>query len=209
MLPTPAEVDCPFVGEHVEWRSGRNFTPSRTRGFRMTDLDRAEQYRLAETLIGEQNFTNGLAAAVVAAIAGAFGWGVVSMATGYMVGWVAIGLGVLVGYGMQVFGRGLTAKFSAAAAALAVFGCLAGNLAGAILYDARTYGLSARDIFSGMTLDDVVAFYSGTLTFMDLVFWLLAVGAAWQFAPRRLSVDEEIAIRRYEERPDAGQGMIS
>ncbi len=175
----------------------------------MTDVEKAEQYRLAESLIAEQNFVNGLAAAVVASIAGAIAWGAISMATGYMIGWVAIGLGVLVGYGMQMFGKGLTAKYSAVAAVLAVVGCLGGNLAAAVMFEVKNYGASVGEVFSTLTMRDIIAFYTETLEIMDLVFWLLAVGAAWQFAPRQLADEEELAMRAYAERPNAGQGMIS
>ena len=174
----------------------------------MTDAKRAEQYRIAETLIAEQNFVNGLAAAIVAAIAGALGWGVISVATGYMIGWVAIGVGVLVGYGMQVFGRGLTAKYSLFAAVLAVVGCLVGNLAAAIMFEMRSYGLSFSGVLSGLTLNDIVTFYTETLEVMDLVFWVLALGAAWSFAPRKLTPEEQTAMRAWSERPDPGHGMI-
>ncbi len=175
----------------------------------MTDVERAEQYRLAEALIAEQNFVNGLAAGVVASIAGAIAWGAISIATGYMIGWVAIGLGVLVGYGMQVFGKGLTAKYSAVAAVLAVVGCLGGNFAAAVMFEVKNYGVPVGDVLSTLTMRDIVAFYTETLEIMDLVFWALAVGAAWQFAPRNLTDEEGFAMRAFADRPDAGQGMIS
>ena len=174
----------------------------------MTDAEQAEQYRIAETLIGEQNFVNGLAAAVVATIAGALGWGVISVATGYMIGWVAIGIGVLVGYGMQVFGRGLTAKYSAVAAILAVIGCLAGNFAAQVMFVMKISGVSAGDVVAGLTIRDIIAFYTETLEVMDLVFWVLALGAAWSFAPRKLTPDEEMAMRAWADRPDSSQGFI-
>ncbi len=174
----------------------------------MTDAEQAEQYRIAETLIGEQNFVMGLAAAVVATLAGALGWGAISVATGYMIGWVAIGLGVLVGYGMQVFGRGLTAKYSAVAAILSVIGCLGGNLAAQVMFEMKLTGLPVGDIVSGLTIDDLIAFYTETLEAMDLVFWLLAVGAAWSFATRKLTPEEELAMRAWAERPDSSQGFI-
>ncbi|MDJ0908517.1 MAG: hypothetical protein QNI99_04965 [Woeseiaceae bacterium] len=174
----------------------------------MTDAQQAEQYRIAETLIGEQNFIMGLAAAVVATLAGALGWGAISVATGSMIGFVAIGLGVLVGYGMQVFGRGLTAKYSAVAAILSVIGCLAGNFVAGVMFQMKATGLSPGDILTGLTIDDLIAFYADTLQPMDLVFWALALGAAWSFATRKLTPDEESAMRAWAERPDSSQGFI-
>ena len=174
----------------------------------MTDAEQAEHYRVAEALIGEQNFINGLAAAVVATIAGALGWGAISVATGYMIGWVAIGIGVLVGYGMQVFGKGLTAKYSAVAAVLAVVGCLAGNFAAAVMFEMKSYGASVSDVLTGLTINDIIAFYTQTLEAMDLLFWALALGAAWSFATRKLTPDEEMAMRAWAERPDSSQGYI-
>lgn len=175
----------------------------------MTEVDKQAQYRLAEGLVQAQNFMAGTLAALVAAVAGAIVWGGIAMATGYMIGWVAIGVGILVGWGMQTFGKGLTAKFSAVAAVLAVLGCAGGNFAAMVMFAVSEYGVSATELLQSLSFTDLVGFYRETLTIMDLVFWLFAVGAAWQFAPRKLTEEEAMAVYAWEHRPVEEQSFIS
>ena len=168
----------------------------------------AEHYRLAESLIAEQNLGAGIAASVVAALAGAFAWGVAAVVIGQVPAWFAIGLGALVGYGMQLFGRGLTTKYSVIAAGLAIVGCLAGYVAAAIIYEARDSADSIGDILSKLYFADIVGFFVRELGFLDVFFLILAAVAAWYFAQRDLTREQEFAIRAWADRPDPTQGLI-
>lgn len=170
----------------------------------MSDVDKAGQYQLAEQLLSEQNIVNGTVAAAVASFAGALAWGAITVATGYMIGWVAIGVGFAVGYGMQVFGKGLDARFSVIAAVLAIIGCAVGNLVGALIFEARTYDVPIQNILGALTLEDIIAFYAETLEIMDFVFWLFAMAAAWQVASRKLTPEEAGALHEYRNRPEGG-----
>ena len=173
----------------------------------MSEVDVGAQYRLAEKLYGEQNFVNGAVAGLVASLAAAVVWGGISVATGYMIGYVAIGVGIAVGYGVQVFGKGLSVKYSLIAALFGFLGCMLGNLVAGILFEAKDYGAAIGDIVASLTVNDIIAFYAETLEIMDLLFWFFAVGAAWQFAPRKLTEEEALAVYAYENR--AGQQSIA
>ncbi len=177
---------------------------------RVSDEEKlAERYRLAESLIAEQNFSGGVVAAVIAMFAGALGWGVATVVVGAVPAWFAIALGALVGYGMQLFGRGLTTKYSVVAAVLAVIGCLAGTLVAAIIYRSNRSIEQIREIVSTLRFEDLLDFYASTLEIIDVLFWFLAAAAAWYFAQRDLSQEEDFAMRAWAERPDPSQGMIS
>ncbi len=175
---------------------------------RMNDENLAEHYRLAEALIAEQSFGAGIAAAMVAALAGAMAWGVAAVVVGAVPSWFAIGLGALVGYGMQLFGKGLSAKYSIAAAFIAMLGCLAGYVAAAIIYEARGSADSIADILSKLHLADIIGFFVRELGFIDVFFLALAAITAWYFAQRDLDRDQLFAVRKYFERPDPTRGMI-
>ncbi len=174
----------------------------------MTDAKLAERYRIAERLIAEQNFSAGVAAALFAMLAGALGWGLATVAIGAVPAWFAIALGALVGYGMQLFGRGLTTKYSVVAAVLAIVGCLAGTLVAAIIYQSNRSIEQIRDTLSTLSFTDLIDFYSRTLEIIDVFFWLLAAVAAWYFAQRDLTEEQDFAMRAWAERPDPSQGYI-
>lgn len=161
----------------------------------------AAQLALAEQLLSQQNFVNGTAAGIIAMLAAAVGWGVITVMTGYNYSLVAIGVGLLIGYAIQLGGKGLSARYSAVAAVLSVLGCAGGNLMAGVIYEAQYMDADVLDVLFTLTAEDIVAFYSETLAFMDLVFWLVAVAASWQFAQRRLTDEEAMALYTYEHQP--------
>lgn len=169
-----------------------------------TEHNVAGQLALAQQLLSEQNFVNGVAAGIIAMLASAVAWGVITVLTGYNYSLVAIGVGLLVGFAIQLGGKGLSAKYSAVAALLAVLGCLGGNLMAGVIYEAQYAEAAVTDILFSLSFDDIVAFYSATLEFMDLIFWLVAVAASWQIAQRRLTDEEAMALYTYENQPHQG-----
>ena len=174
----------------------------------MNDDKLVESYQLAEALIAEQNFAAAIGAGVVAALAGALAWGVAAVIVGAVPSWFAIGLGALVGYGMQLFGKGLTAKYSIAAAFIAIFGCLAGYVAAAIIYESKGSADTIGEIIGKLHLADIVGFFVRELGFLDVLFLVLAAATAWYFAQRDLTRDQRFAVRKFAERPDPTQGVI-
>lgn len=142
----------------------------------VNDEEKRRNYALAEQLLSEQNFSRGLLAGTAAMLAAAFVYGLFGGAFGFL----ALGIGAAVGYAMQVFGRGIETRFTAAALILAVIGCLAGNLVIAAAYSPSYASL--------MTV------WLSTFEVIDLVYWLLAAWAAIYWAPRPLSREERLAV---------------
>ena len=67
------------------------------------------QYR--EKLKLEQNLPMGIASGAGAATVGAAVWALVTVGTGYQIGWMAVGVGFLVGYSIRFFGKGIDPIF--------------------------------------------------------------------------------------------------
>ena len=174
----------------------------------MNDEKLATSYRLAESLIAEQSFGAGIGAGIVAALVGALAWGVTAVIVGAVPAWFAIGLGALVGYGMQLFGKGLSTKYSIAAAFLAIFGCLTGYVAAAIIYEAKGSADTIAEIIEKLYLADIVGFFVRELGFLDVLFLALAAVTAWYFAQRDLNREQRFAVRSYLERRDPEKGLI-
>jgi hypothetical protein len=162
-----------------------------------TAAQRAEQFRLAEKLLSEQNLAAGIAGGLVGAVGGAIAWGAITIATGTVYSPVAIGVGALAGWGVQVFGRGVTNAYGYIAMALAVVGCLLGVLAETV-FAPRSAGVSIMDVIRSLTLEDVIAIYQYSLGLFDLVAWAVAAWMASILAKRRLSREEGLAIYMYE-----------
>ncbi|MCZ6827293.1 MAG: hypothetical protein O7D88_07320, partial [Gammaproteobacteria bacterium] len=69
-----------------------------------------------ETLRSEQSLLVGTLAGFVASLAGAGVWAAVTVLTEYQIGWMAVGIGVLVGFSMRFAGKGIDQTFGIAGA---------------------------------------------------------------------------------------------
>lgn len=131
-----------------------------------------------EQMDTDSNLLMGLIGGGVAMLVGAMIWGAVTYFTNYQIGWMAIGLGYLVGLAVKYFGRGKSPIFGISSAALALIGCVLGNL---LFYSgliAREEGASFMEVFFFFLLSPFAAIELFTLAFefMDLLFYGLA---AW------------------------------
>jgi hypothetical protein len=135
---------------------------------------------------GSGNVLLGILAGSVAALIGAVIWAVITAATGFQIGFMAIGVGLLAGMGVRIGGQGSGALYSFIGAALALFGCLAGNLfAGCFAvaeYLTRDAGqtVSFLDVLLTPAMWPVIM--EATFSPMDILFYLIAIYEGWRFA---------------------------
>src|SRR5688500_12631756 len=124
----------------------------------------------------QPNLLMGLIGGGIAMLAGAVVWGAITYFTEYQIGWMSIGVGFLVGLALRFFGKGKTMIFGISGAALALIGCLLGNL---IFYSgviARMEGTSFLDVFFTLLITPTAALEVFTIAFdfMDIFFYALA-----------------------------------
>ena len=129
-----------------------------------------------EQLDDQPNLFMGLVGGVIAMLVSALVWGVISYFTEYQIGWMAIGVGFLVGIAIRFFGKGKTVTFGISGAVLALVGCVLGNL---IFYSgviAREEGLSFLEVFFLMLLSPaaVMEVFTIAFDFRDILFYALA-----------------------------------
>lgn len=129
-----------------------------------------------ETLDDQPNLFMGLVGGAIAMLVGAIVWGAITYFTGYQIGWMAIGVGFLVGVALRFFGKGKTITFGISGAILALIGCLLGNLmfyAGAI---AQEEGMSFLGVLFLLLINPAAILEVFTLAFdfRDLFFYAIA-----------------------------------
>lgn len=126
----------------------------------------------------ESNLLMGLIGGGVAMLVGAIVWGVVTYLTEYQIGWMAIGVGFLVGIAVKFFGRGKTAIFGISSAVLALIGCVLGNLIFYSGFIAREEGVPFFEVFFFFlfTPAALIEIFTVAFDFMDILFYGLA---AW------------------------------
>ncbi|MBV8750836.1 MAG: hypothetical protein JO103_14110, partial [Candidatus Eremiobacteraeota bacterium] len=70
----------------------------------------------------------GTVGAIIGALIGAIIWAAISASTNFQIGWMAVGVGFLAGYGMRTLGGGRDRADGTVAAIVALLGCALGNV---------------------------------------------------------------------------------
>jgi hypothetical protein len=149
------------------------------------------QLRFAlEQLRSQQNLVGGALAGLAASAVGAAAWAGITVATGYQIGWMAIGVGFLVGLAVRMAGKGIDSVFGVVGGALALLGCAAGNLLAVCGIVAGQEGMAFADVLAG--LDPTVARELMVASFspMDVLFYALAVYEGYKLSFRQISQQE-------------------
>jgi hypothetical protein len=137
-----------------------------------------------EQLDDQPNLLMGLIGGVIAMLVSAIVWGAITYFTEYQIGWIAIGVGFLVGIAIRFFGRGKSVTFGISGAALALIGCVLGNLMFYSGVIAQEEGSSFLEVFFFFLLSPAAAIELFTLAFdfMDIFFYALAAYAGFSTA---------------------------
>lgn len=126
----------------------------------------------------ESNLIMGVIGGGVAMLVGAILWGVITYVTEYQIGYMAIGVGFLVGIAVRFFGKGKTPIYGISSAALALLGCVLGNLFFYSGFIAREEGVAFLEVFFFFLFSpvDLIELFVIAFDFMDILFYVLA---AW------------------------------
>lgn len=155
-------------------------------------FDSAKLAEYQRRIESEQSLMFGAIAGLAAALIGASLWAVVTVLTEYQIGWMAVAIGCLVGLGVRYFGKGMSKTFGIMGAVLALFGCLLGNLLSAIGFAAQANNVPLGTVLGMLTPGLAVQLLRETFSFMDVVFYAIAIYQGYQFSFRQ-PTDEELA----------------
>jgi hypothetical protein len=125
----------------------------------------------------EQNLSLAVMGGAVAALIGAALWAAITVFTQFQIGWMAIGVGFLVGFAVRWLGKGIGLSFGIAGAVLSLLGCLLGNLMSACGFVALKKAVPLMMILKPALLKPALAFELLKAAFhpMDILFYAIAV----------------------------------
>jgi hypothetical protein len=147
---------------------------------------------LLEKLRLEQNPGLAIASALVAAALGALVWAVVTVLTGYQIGYMAIGVGLLVGFSVRHFGKGIDMLYGIIGASAALIGCVLGNAFTIVHFAAASITASYPETASYFAALSYIDFsllpeaMIDTFQAMDLLFYGIAIYEGYKFSFRKL-----------------------
>lgn len=137
-----------------------------------------------------QHFSYAIAGGLLATLISALIWAVATVSTQFQIGYMAIGVGLLVGFSIRFFGAGLDSKFGYLGAILSLLGCLMGNLFSQVGFYAQEQALGYFETLSYLNFEIIINVLVESFSPIDLLFYGIAVYEGYKFAFRKLSVSE-------------------
>ncbi|MEE9144513.1 MAG: hypothetical protein V3U06_07075 [Candidatus Binatia bacterium] len=140
----------------------------------------------------EQNLIGGALVGLAGAFVGAVIWAVITVVTEYQIGFMAIGIGFLVGIAMRSVGKGIDNVFGVVGAILALFGCALGNLLSVCYLVSVAEKMEYFEVLSRLNPEIIVELMTATFSLMDLLFYGIAVYEGYRLSFRQIS-EEDLA----------------
>ncbi len=137
---------------------------------------------LRESVPVEENLMLGLLGGFAAMLVGTAIWVGITVATNFQIGYMAVGVGFLVGLAMRKMGRGQTKRFQVIGATLALVGCALGNLFTGCELIALENEVSFWAVAGSLNVDLVGAIMAAMFSPMDILFYVLGAMAGWKYA---------------------------
>ena len=153
-------------------------------------ISEQEAERALEVFRQEQNLVVGSMAGLIAAVSGAAVWAGVTVVTEYQIGWMAVGLGFLVGIAIRAMGRGIDQVFGVVGAVMALVGCVLGNVFTIVWYISAQTGSSLLSVLTQLDMELVIDLITETFQVMDILFYGLALYFGYKYSFRQLTVDD-------------------
>ena len=137
-----------------------------------------------------QSLIKGAAGGMIGAVIGAAIWTGVTYTTQYQIGWMAVGVGFLVGVLVRHMGRGIDKSFGVIGAVFALLGCLIGNILSMCAFVAHDQNASFFAIVGKLTPEIAIDILVQTFSPIDLLFYGIALYEGYRFSFRRLTQQE-------------------
>jgi len=135
----------------------------------------------------EQNLIMATLAGGAAALIGACAWSAITVMTNYQIGWMAVGVGFLVGYAVKTFGKGIDRSFGIVGAVWSLAGCAAGNLLTVVGTIAKQQNIPVMNILEKLDAEIIASLMQATFNPMDVLFYGIAVYEGYRFSFRQVS----------------------
>lgn len=137
-----------------------------------------------DKLRSEQNLGLGIGTSFLVGLLGAALWAVITVATEFQIGYMALAIGAGVGYTMRYFGKGIDQIYGISGALIAVVSCFIGNFLSLIGFVANSESLGYIETLVGIDYSLVPTAMKESFSFMDILFYGIAGYEGYKFAFR-------------------------
>lgn len=135
-------------------------------------------------LRSQENLPAGILAGFAVCLVGAVIWALVSVSTGYQIGYMAIGMGFIVGFAVRLAGKGISQIFGIIGALLALLGCVLGDYLSIIGIIAEVGGYSYFEALSMAPVGEVMNHILENLLSVTALFYGIALFEGYKLSFR-------------------------
>jgi hypothetical protein len=153
-------------------------------------LDPAKVKNYVARLRDQQNLGLGLAGGAIGAVVGAAAWALITALTNFQIGWEAVGVGFLTGYGVRILGKGIDRVFGYAGAVLSLLGCAAGNVLSVMIVVSTRQNIPFGDLAAHMTPGIAWQMLVADFSPIDILFYGLGIYYGYRYSFHRISREE-------------------
>ena len=132
-----------------------------------------------------QNLPLAVVGGLAASLVGAGIWAVVTILTNYQIGWMAIGVGFMTGFAVQILGKGYQPVFGVIGAFFALLGCFLGNLFAMVHFGTAETGMGFFELLFALDLSTIVEVMTGSFQIMDALFYAMALYTGFKYSFRQ------------------------
>lgn len=155
--------------------------PTHTRPPR-PQLDPEVVARAQFEVLARQRFLLALIAGLAACTVGAVVWAGIAYATEYEIGWIAIGIGFLVGITVQFSGHAVTPVFGWLGAGLSCLSVVLGKYFAVIALIAVSADVSYLEVMRQFSVADIAGALVESFSPIDLLFYGIAIWQGYKLA---------------------------
>lgn len=138
----------------------------------------------------EQNLPLGIGISALIAIVGAILWGVITVATNHQIGYMAVAVGFIVGYGNRYFGKGIDPVFGIIGGVFALIGCVIGNYLSLIGFASQEFGVDYFTVLGTIPFGEAMNALFSDIDGYDILFYGLALYEGYKFSFRQITEDD-------------------
>ena len=139
-----------------------------------------------QQLRAKQSLRHGIIIGTSAALIGAFIWAGITVASGFQIGYMALAIGLMVGYGVRIGGEGIDNIFGIIGASLSFIGCLLGNFFSNITFIVQTYEIEYIEVLSALDFWMILDIIAETFSPIDLLFYAIAIYEGYRFSFKKI-----------------------
>lgn len=173
--------------DNLQTNSGEQISEQQPSGPQLSQ-EKFDQY--VASLKREQNLPMAILVGLIASLIGAALWAVITIAAEYQIGFMAVGVGLLVGFCVRSAGKGIDKSYGIIGAVLSIFGCLLGNYLTVIGMIGKYTGLGFTTTFTTIDMGSIPSLMSETFQPIDILFYGIAVYEGYKFSFRRITEQE-------------------